>query len=393
MARKYLLIGIILFLFAGCTAGEIQSFTTAALSKDPSATFKVLAKNKAIGYTVNPNKLKSDIQKLANIDKVFKEFINSISKEWGEENVEVPKQKEYVKYIDNYKSRALIDFDNGIITVETLEQNDPQNSLKNAIITTLLLPDDPRAVDLFGSSEVKLGGTPYLLGEVKDDQNKDIRYEWRAKRYADILLASNYKQKDISNEGKSQKVSYVTIPMVKDHANIRVAKFKPYVQKYAKKFNVSENLVYAIIQTESNFNQFAVSNAGAIGLMQVVPTSAGKDAYEHAKGKSTIPSKEYLFNASNNIELGSAYLQILNEKYLQAIQNPISKEYCVISAYNTGSGNVLKTFSANRTTAANIINKKKPSEVYEILRNKLPYDETRRYLYKVVNYKKEFVNI
>ncbi|PKN13949.1 MAG: lytic murein transglycosylase, partial [Deltaproteobacteria bacterium HGW-Deltaproteobacteria-24] len=185
MARKYLLIGIILFLFAGCTAGEIQSFTTAAISKDPSQAFKVLAKNKAIGYTANPNRLKSDIQKLANIDKIFKEFINSISKEWGEENVEVPKQKEYVKYIDNYKSRALIDYDNGIITVETLEQNDPQNSLKNAIITTLLLPDDPRAVDLFGSSEVKLGGTPYLLGEVKDDQNKDIRYEWRAKRYAD----------------------------------------------------------------------------------------------------------------------------------------------------------------------------------------------------------------
>lgn len=393
MARKYLLIGIILFLFAGCSAGEIQSFTTAAISKDPSQAFKVLAKNKAIGYTANPNRLKNDIQKLANIDKIFKEFINSISKEWGEENVEVPKQKEYVKYIDNYKSRALIDFDNGIITVETLEQNDPQNSLKNAIITTLLLPDDPRAVDLFGSSEVKLGGTPYLLGEVKDDQNQDIRYEWRAKRYAEILLESNYKQKTISNEGKSQNVSYVTIPMVKDHANIRVAKFKPYVQKYAKKFNVSENLVYAIIQTESNFNQFAVSNAGAIGLMQVVPTSAGKDAYEHAKGKSTTPSKEYLFNASNNIELGSAYIQILNEKYLQAIQNPISREYCVISAYNTGSGNVLKTFSSNRTTAANIINKKKPSEVYEILRNKLPYDETRRYLYKVVNYKKEFVNI
>lgn len=393
MAKKYLLIGVILFLFAGCTAGEIQSFTTAALSKDPSATFKVLAKNRAIGYTANPNKLKSDIQRLSNLDEVFKEFINSIAQQWGEENVQVPKQKEYVKYIDNYKSRALIDFDKGIITVETLEEKTPKTSLQNAIVTTLLLPDDPRAVDLFGASEVKLGSTPYLLGEVMDDQNKEIRYEWRAKRYANILLKDRYKQKIISNDDKRQKVSYVTIPMVKDHANIRVAKFKPYVQKYAKRFNVSENLVYAIIQTESNFNQFAVSNAGAIGLMQVVPTSAGRDAYQHAKGRNSTPSKEYLFNAANNIELGSAYLQILNEKYLAKIQNPISKEYCVISAYNTGSGNVLKTFSANRATAAHIINQKKPSEVYQILRSKLPYAETRRYLYKVVNYKKQFVNI
>jgi membrane-bound lytic murein transglycosylase C len=393
MARKYLLIGMILFLFAGCTAGEIHSFTTAALSKDPSRTFKVLAKNRAIGYTANPNKLKNDIQRLSNLNEVFKAFIDSIAQQWGEENVQVPKQKEYVKYIDNYKSRALIDFDKGIITVETLEEETPKISLQNAIVTTLLLPDDPRAVDLFGASEVKLGGTPYLLGEVMDDQNKEIRYEWRAKRYANILLKDRYKQKIISKDDKRQKVSYVTIPMVKDHANIRVAKFKPYVQRYAKRFNVSENLVYAIIQTESNFNQFAISSAGAIGLMQVVPTSAGRDAYKHAKGRNSTPSKEYLFNPANNIELGSAYLQILNEKYLQKIQNPISREYCVISAYNTGSGNVLKTFSSNRTTAAHIINQKKPSEVYQILRSKLPYNETRRYLYKVVNYKKQFVNI
>ena len=393
MAKKYLLIGILLFLFAGCSAGEIQSFTTAALSKDPSSTFKVLAQSKATTYVANPKKLKSDIQKLANLDKVFKEFIDSISKEWGEDNVEIPKQKEYVKYIDNYKSRALIDFDKGVVIVETLEEKNPKTSLENAIVTTLLLPDDPRAVDLFGSSEVKLGGTPYLLGEVKDDQNKEIRYEWRAKRYAGVLLENNYKQKTISNNGKKQKVSYVTITMIKDHANVRVAKFKTYVQKYAKKFNVSENLVYAIIQTESNFNQFAVSGAGAIGLMQVVPTSAGRDAYKHAKGKNSTPSKEYLFNASNNIELGSAYIQILNEKYLEAILHPISREYCVISAYNTGSGNVFKAFSSNRSTAATIINKKKPSEVYTILRNKLPYEETRRYLLKVVKYKKQFVNI
>ena len=74
--------------------------------------------------------------------------------------------------------------------------------------------------------------------------------------------------------------------MVKDHASVRVLKFKPYVKKYARKFGVSENLVYAIIQTESNFNQFAVSSAGAFGLMQIVPTSAGRDAYKEVKGKN-----------------------------------------------------------------------------------------------------------
>jgi membrane-bound lytic murein transglycosylase C len=116
--------------------------------------------------------------------------------------------------------------------------------------------------------------------------------------------------------------------------------------------------------------------------MQIVPNSAGVDAYEYSKGKNWVPSKSYLFNAKNNIELGSAYLKILDSKYLDGIYNPISKEYCIISAYNTGSGNVLKTFSSNRVKAKNIINKKTPAEVYSTLREKLPYKETRRYLKK-----------
>jgi membrane-bound lytic murein transglycosylase C len=165
------------------------------------------------------------------------------------------------------------------------------------------------------------------------------------------------------------------------------------VQKYAKKFGVSENLVYAIIQTESNFNQFAISHAGAIGLMQIVPTSAGRDSYLHVKGKKWTPSKSYLFDAKNNIELGAAYIYIIDKKYLKGINNTISREYCVISAYNTGSGNVLKTFSSNRSRAKEIINSKNPSEVYSKLRSSLPYEETRRYLKKVVNYKKDFVNL
>lgn len=378
------------FFFAGCSTGDIQSITAAALSKNPTTAFQSLAKTKTTQYATNPKKLISDIKAM---DAFLKDFKNNISKFWGIDNIKIPQKKEYVKYMQNYKSRALIDFDKGIVTVETLDNKNAKKSLQDAITTTLLLPDDPRAADLFGSKSVKLGGTPYLLGEVKDDQNKDIRYSWRANRYANILTKNSFKQKEIIKNGKKVKVSYVNIPMVKDHTNIRVAKFKPIVKKYAQKYQLSENLVYAIIRTESNFNQFAVSGVGAIGLMQIVPTSAGKDAYKHAKGKSWTPTKSYLFNATHNIELGSAYIQILKDKYLKGINNPISREYCVISAYNTGSGNVLKTFNSNRNRATTLINKKTPAEVYSTLRTRLPYVETRNYLKKVVTYKKEFVNI
>ncbi|NQY93551.1 MAG: DUF3393 domain-containing protein [Campylobacteraceae bacterium] len=389
MKNKFILILIILF-FAGCSMGDVQSLTTAVLSKDPSYAFRSLAKSKSISYASNPKKLSADIKSL---DTFLEDFIKSISNTWGEKNVKLPKKKEYVKYMQNYKSRALIDFDKGIVRVETLDDKDAKNSLKNAIVTTLLLPDDPRAADLFGSKPIKLGDTPYLLGEIKDEDNKNIRYEWRAKRFASSLIKNEFKQNKIKKDGKDITISYIEILMVKDHASVRVAKFKPFVKQYAKKFNVSENLIYSIIQTESNFNQFAVSSAGALGLMQIVPTSAGRDAYKFSKGKSWTPTRSYLFNARNNIELGSAYLKILNTKYLSAISNPISREYCVISAYNTGSGNVLKTFDQNRAKAARIINEKTPLEVYTTLREKLPYEETRRYLKKVVTYKKDFVRL
>ena len=392
--KRYLIFVIIAILLSGCGTSDYSSILRASISKDPSAAFKVLAKNKSIQYAANPSRLSSDIKNLdKNIFSALLAMFKEASKSWGEENTKVPNKKEYVKYMQNYKSRALVDFDKGLVTVETLDSANSKKSLKNAIVTTLLLPDDPRSADLFGAKEIKLGETPYLLGEVKDDQNKDIRYSWRASRYADILLAKDYKVKNIVRDSKNVKVHYVTMPMVKDHSDVRVAKFIPHVKKYAKQFNVSENLIYAIMQTESNFNQYAVSGAGAFGLMQIVPSSAGKDAYKLVKGKSGTPTKSYLFNAKNNIELGVAYINILNNRYLPGINNPVSKEYCVISAYNTGSGNVLKTFHSNRSKAKDKINSQTASMVYKKLRSDLPYEETRRYLKKVVDYKKNFVNL
>ncbi|WP_072680698.1 murein transglycosylase domain-containing protein [Arcobacter sp. LA11] len=385
MKKKIFTLGLI-FTLTGCGINDAINITTAVISKNPSAAFKSIAQSKALGYTINPKRLSNDLEFISSL-------LDDITSVWGEGNEKLPKEKEYVKYMQNYKSRALIDFDKGIVTVETIDTKNTRRSLTNAIITTLLLPDDPRAVDLFGTSEVKLGATPYLLGEIKDDKNENIRYEWRANRFAEILINKQLKEKTIKKEGKNLTVYYVNIPMVKDHASIRVAKFQPLVNKYARKFNVSKNLINAIIKTESNFNQFAISSAGALGLMQIVPTSAGRDAYKHTKGSSWTPSKEYLFDAKNNIELGSAYIQLLNSKYLNGIYNQVSKEYCVISAYNTGSGNVLKTFSTDNKKAKDLINRKTPSEVYNTLKNKLPYKETRRYLQKVINYKKEFVNL
>jgi membrane-bound lytic murein transglycosylase C len=124
--------------------------------------------------------------------------------------------------------------------------------------------------------------------------------------------------------------------------------------------------------------------------MQVVPATAGRDVYNLVKKKSGEPTKEVLFSPENNIDIGSAYLYILQTRYLVKVTNKLSQEYSMISAYNGGTGNVLKTFDADRTRAMNKINQTSTSNVYKKLRYDHPRTESRNYLEKVTKAKKNY---
>jgi membrane-bound lytic murein transglycosylase C len=144
------------------------------------------------------------------------------------------------------------------------------------------------------------------------------------------------------------------------------------------------------MEAESSFNPYAISHIPAYGLMQIVPRSAGRDAHRLIYGKDGTPTKDYLFVPKNNIQMGSAYLSILNERYLAGVRDAKAREYCVIAGYNTGSGNVLKAFHSNRDTAFAQINRLNAAQVYQHLVNNLPYEETRRYLQKVSQFESKY---
>ncbi len=107
--------------------------------------------------------------------------------------------------------------------------------------------------------------------------------------------------------------------MVKDHYELRSYKYADIVQRASRRYDIPEDLIYAIIKTESSFNPYAVSWANAYGLMQVVPKTAGADVFKLVKKRSGTPSPEYLFNPENNIDTGTAYFYILKNRYLKNV--------------------------------------------------------------------------
>ncbi len=368
-----------------------QAIIDLAAGKDPAQ----IAKRRLNQYARDPEAILRDLREAKkDFESILAVLGVNVGKTWGKKEVQLPERKKYVKYTQNYKSRAIVDFDTGEILVETLDDQDPQRSLKNAVVTTLLTPQDPRSVDLFSDKEIVLTNDkePYLLGLVLDQQNKPIRTPAEAEPFAAYLMEKKSGTRTVDQDGTKKTVQYVTMGMVSNLPMKQAEKYRTVVHQFAEQYNISPSLVLAVIRTESNFNPYAVSSAPAYGLMQLVPTSGGREAYRKAKGQDVTPSRDYLFDPKNNVELGTAYLNVLMFNQLEAVDHNVSREYCVIAAYNTGPSNVFRTFSRDRTTAVNQINSLQPAGVYDQLRQSLPYEETRRYLEKVTGYRKAFIS-
>lgn len=377
-------------LLSSCTTSNAVRVLT---SRNPAQAIKSIAESRVTSYKYNPTLALSDIRRAqAQLNRLLGNVRKESSKKWGSrESRKLPTRSRYVKYTEDYKSRAIVDFDSGKVLIEHLDEPDVQGKLENAVVTALLTPGDPRSVDLFSDKPVELNGTPYLQGLVADQNGQIIDNRDEAAAYAAYLATHKMQSKSINVNGIRKQVRYVEFRMVNTHLEKGAVKYASLVHKYSTETGISRSLIFAVIKVESSFNPFAVSSAPAYGLMQLVPESGGRDAYRKVKGIDRAPSKEYLFDAENNIELGSNYLSMLNnDSVLQDIRDPLSREYCAIAAYNTGPRNVLRAFSSNQETALRRINGMTSGEVYNTLRKKLPYAETRRYISKVISTQNRF---
>lgn len=138
---------------------------------------------------------------------------------------------------------------------------------------------------------------------------------------------------------------------------IRYVCIKDYILSASNTFSVSKELITAVAYTESKFNGNAKSKKGAVGIMQVMPSTA-KYICDSFSYKSQID----LEDKKTNIYIGTAYLKYLIDKY--------SDEVVVLACYNAGEGNVIKWQKNGKITVESI-----------------PFLQTANYVKKVIKIK------
>lgn len=131
-------------------------------------------------------------------------------------------------------------------------------------------------------------------------------------------------------------------------------KYAEEIAVACEEYNVDTALVASVINTESSYKENAISSKGAVGLMQLLPTTA-----EYLADKMGL--EEYnLYTAKDNIKIGTYYLSLLIERF--------GSDYLALCAYNAGPTNV-----------RNWLDEYGSEE--EVIKN-IPFEETENYLKK-----------
>lgn len=325
--------------------------------------------------------------------KAFEGFKKEVGVFW--EDPKMPTQTSLVTYTPDKKTRADIDFKNQEIIVETIAASPEAAKKQLEAQLALMVSVDTKKFDAIDPLEQTLSKikkpAEIVTAEVKPEPilSTVIFGAKPSKKELDSYVQQHISKETIkvtpTTKVPHQKIYSVTVKMPED---AMVTKSKDYYDEVKKQSGLRKlpmPLVFAIMHSESSFNPKARSHVPAYGLMQIVPKTAGRDTYKFLYKQDKLVTGDYLYNSTNNITMGAAYLHILYYNYLREIKNDDSRLYCAIAAYNTGAGNIAWAFTKtyNMKKAAPLINALSPDEVYNKLLKDLRFDEPKHYLKKV----------
>lgn len=155
-----------------------------------------------------------------------------------------------------------------------------------------------------------------------------------------------------------------------------------FTENAASHYGVDERLINAIISVESGGDPDVVSRSNAVGLMQIKASTAGREVYR-AQGRHGQPSTRELRDPAKNIDIGTAYIRLLQQRMLAGIRDPETLRYATIVSYANGAGALLRTFSRDRERAIAMINEMSPDEFRRHVQTRHPAAQAPRYLWKV----------
>jgi soluble lytic murein transglycosylase len=142
--------------------------------------------------------------------------------------------------------------------------------------------------------------------------------------------------------------------------------YEQEISSAAERHELDPYLVAAVVRAESNFQPQAVSRAGAVGLMQVMPTTADWIAQRSDWQGSAEPR---LTDPSDNVDLGAFYLAYLLDRF--------GDEATALAAYNAGHGEVdrwLRDGGAGSSSASVTV-------------GEIPFPETREFVQRVERFR------
>ncbi|WP_422570818.1 membrane-bound lytic murein transglycosylase EmtA [Erwinia billingiae] len=185
-----------------------------------------------------------------------------------------------------------------------------------------------------------------------------------------------------ASEPHKQTITQQQTPLTQAPPEKVAQAWSMFTESVANNYGVDPKLVDAIISVESGGNPTVVSKSNAIGLMQIKASTAGREVYR-VQGRRGQPSSKELRDPVRNIDIGTAYLKILQDQSLAGIRDPKTLRYATIVSYANGAGALLRTFSRDRDQAIAMINSMSPEEFYQHVQNKHPAAQAPRYLWKV----------
>ena len=225
------------------------------------------------------------------------------------------------------------------------------------------------AISVAIDEEAFLAANPHMLRARELyflDRMVDAKREWfQALRYLDhdqikqaATLASKWKWHDSA-------IRTVAKTPHRNDFNLRFPMpYKSQVLEMAQARQLDPALIYGVMRRESLFDPLARSSVGALGLMQLMPTTARRVAQTLGMKR---PRKSDILRIDNNIRFGTHYLKTVMNRF----DNNVA---LAAAAYNAGPRNVRRWLPKNRIMPA------------DLWVETVPFSETRNYVQAVLAY-------